>query len=347
MAKLLKGGIIGCGFFAQRHIEAWRRIPEVEITAAADPQPDRAERFAKRAYRSAEEMLDREQLDFVDIVTRVEQHLPLVRLAVDRKIPVICQKPIAPDWVTARQIVEHAESTGVPLMIHENWRWQPWYRVARPMMARGDIGPLIGYGFRTRTRDGMGDEPYSKQPYFRQLRRFQIDETLVHHIDTARFLFGEIATVYAQAGRRNQHVAGEDWAVLMLTHENAIHGWVDGHRFLDPDPDGPAMGDAFFEGELGTISIPATGDVYRNHVLAWKNGVAAGYRGDSVRATQVHFISCLRDHTPFETGGRDYLCTFAAVEAAYKSVAARRCVALAEMVRPTTQKPATETRTMK
>lgn len=51
------------------------------------------------------------------------------------------------------------------------------------------------------------------------------------------------------------------------------------HRFLDPDPDGPAMGDAFFEGELGTISIRGTGDVYRNQELVWKNNVTAGHRG--------------------------------------------------------------------
>lgn len=80
----MKGGIIGCGFFAERHIEAWRRMPDVEIAAAADLRLDRAERFAKRAYRSAEEMLDHERLDFVDIVTRAEQHLPLVRLAVEK-----------------------------------------------------------------------------------------------------------------------------------------------------------------------------------------------------------------------------------------------------------------------
>ena len=47
----------------------------------------------------------RERLDFVDIVTRVETHLPLVRLAVERKIPVICQKPIAPDWYASALVV--------------------------------------------------------------------------------------------------------------------------------------------------------------------------------------------------------------------------------------------------
>jgi D-apiose dehydrogenase len=338
MPDVLKGAIVGCGFFAERHIEAWRRMPEVEITAAADPRVERAKQFATRAYPSAEEMLDHERPDFVDIVTRVETHLPLVRLALERKIPVICQKPIAPDWDSAVEIVTAAESAGVPLMIHENWRWQPWYRAAHEMISRGDIGTPIGYGFRTRTRDGMGAEPYPKQPYFRQLRRLLIDEALVHHMDTARFLFGDIHSVYAQASRRNPHVTAEDQAILVLSHGAAVHGWIDGHRFLDPDPDGPAMGDAFFEGELGTISIQNTGDVYRNRELAWKNTIAAGYRGDSVRATQVHFISCLKRGAPWESGGRQYLGTFAAVEAAYQSAAGRRCVALSEILPPGTRK---------
>ena len=334
MPNVLRGGIIGCGFFAERHIEAWRRIPEVEIVSAADPRVERAEKFAKRTYRSAEEMLDREQLDFVDIVTRVETHLPLVRIALEKRLPIICQKPIAPDWDTAMEMVAAAESAGVPLMIHENWRWQAWYRVAHAMIARGDIGPPIGYGFRTRTRDGTGAEPYTKQPYFRELHRLLIDEALVHHMDTARFLFGEIESVYAQASRRNPHVVAEDQAILVLTHEGGVHGWIDGHRFLDPDPDGPAMGDAFFEGELGTITIQATGDIYRNRALAWRNDVTAGYRGDSVRATQAHFISCLQEGGPFETGGRQYLRTFAAVEAAYRSAAEKRCISLDEILPP-------------
>ncbi|HUJ20568.1 MAG TPA: Gfo/Idh/MocA family oxidoreductase [Bryobacteraceae bacterium] len=334
MRNVLKGGIIGCGFFAERHIEAWRRIPEVEIVAAADPRLDRAQNFAPKAYESAEEMLERETLDFVDIVTRVDTHRRLVRLAVARRIPVICQKPFAPDWPAAVEMVESAESAGVPLMVHENWRWQRWYRVAHEMISRGDIGALIGYGFRTRTQDGVGDEPYPKQAYFRQLRRFLIDEVLVHHIDTARFLFGEIESVCAQTSRRNCRIAAEDQGILILTHEGATHGWIDGHRFLDPNPDGPAMGDAFFEGELGAISIPATGDVFLNNVLAWKNDVTVGYRGDSVRATEAHFISCLKNGSPFESGGRQYLRTFAAVEAAYRSSSEGRVVGASEILQP-------------
>lgn len=331
MFSALKGAMIGCGHFAENHREAWQRIPGVEIVAAADLRLERAQRFAARAYGSAEVMLHHEPLDFVDIVAPAEFHLPLVLLTCERKIPTICQKPIAPDWQEAVQIVRAAESAEVRLMIHENWRWQPWYRAAHELIERGDIGAPIGYGFRFRRRDGLGDEPYADQAYFRTQRKLIVQQTLVHHIDTARFLFGEIETVAAQASRRNQRIAGEDQANITLTHESGVHGWVDGHRFLDPQPDGPAMGDAFFEGEQGILTVPATGDVYRNGVLVWKNEITTGRLGDSIRATQAHFIACLRDGAPFESAGRAYLRTFAAVEAAYRSVAERRSVALTEI----------------
>jgi D-apiose dehydrogenase len=332
MSGTLKGAIIGCGWFAENHRQAWLRIPGVEIVAAADQRLDRAQRFAARAYDSAEQLLDCERLDFVDIATHAASHFHMVTLACQKNIPILCQKPIAPDWAEAVKIVNTAEAAGVRLMIHENWRWQPWYRVAHEMIARGDIGAPIGYGFRLRRRDGLGDEPYTEQAYFRQEPRLIIQVTLVHHIDTARFLFGEIDSVYAETSRRNPRIVAEDQAILVLTHESGTHGWIDGHRFLDPNPDGPAMGDAFFEGEGGVISILATGNVYRDNALAWKNDVTIGCLGDSVRATQAHFISCLKDGIPFESTGRLYLRTFAAVQAAYRSAVEGRRVSPAEFL---------------
>jgi predicted dehydrogenase len=156
------------------------------------------------------------------------------------------------------------ESNGVRFMIHENWRWQPWYRAAHEMIRRGDIGAPTTYGFRTRTKDGLGDQPYPRQAYFRELPRFLIYEALIHHLDTARFLFGEIRSVYAEIGRRNPNIRGEDCAIITLSHSGGVRGWIDGNRYIDPDPDGPVMGEAIFEGEDGYLLIPGTGDVYRN-----------------------------------------------------------------------------------
>ncbi len=303
-------------------------MPEVEIVAACDLNPERARDAAPRTYSSSEQMLERERLDFVDIATRPESHLELLRLTAARKLPTICQKPMAPNWADAVAMVEAAEAAAIPFMIHENWRWQPWYRVVKRLIEQGDIGQPLGYSFRTRRRDGVGRDPYPHQRYFRQMQRFLIDEMLVHLIDTARFLFGDVTAVYAQARQINPVIVGEDQALLLLTHAGELPGTIDGHRFLDTNPEGPVLGDAWFEGDAGSLTVAPTGSVYRASQPVWENDVTQGYRGDSVRATQQHFITCLRSGMPFETNGREYLKTYAVVEAAYYSNAERRAVSL-------------------
>ncbi len=326
----LRGGIAGCGFFAQFQLDAWKRIPGVEIVAACDPDLDRARAAAPRAYASAEKMLESEKLDFIDIATRPETHLELVRLAAAHRSAAICQKPMAPSYADAVAMVEASGAAGIRLMIHENWRWQPWYRVVRARILAGDIGEPVTYCFRIRRADGAGAEPYRLQPYFRTMPRLLMYETMIHPVDTARYLFGDIRSVSATARRRNPAVAGEDVCLMTLTHEDGLSGIADGHRFLDLMTASPPLGDAFFEGDDGWLQVIASGDVFRDEQLIWRNDVTEGYRGDSVRATQAHFVDCLRTGEAFETGGRDYLKSYAVVEAAYASAAYGRVVSVEE-----------------
>jgi D-apiose dehydrogenase len=329
--KVFKGGLIGCGFFSQHHQAAWSRIPNVEIVAACDLSIERARAAAPRAYTSAEEMLKAEELDFVDVATRSTTHLELISLAAERGLAIICQKPMAPDWETARRMVEIAESHGVRVMIHDNWRWQSWYREASAIIARGDIGSPLAYGFRTRVSHGAGDQPYPKQAYFRQLQRFMIDEVLVHHIDTARFLFGDIASIFAQGARRNPHILAEDHVILTLRHLQGAMGWVESHSFLKHDDSKSTLDEATFEGDAGSIRINRLGEIWSGDERVWRDS-GVGYRGDSVYATQAHFIDCLESGRPFETEARDYLeKTFAVVEAAYSSMSSHRAVEIAEI----------------
>ena len=320
----LRGAVIGCGFFAQFHLDGWRRIDGVEIVAACDPDLARAQAAAPKAFATIDELLSNETLDFVDIATRPDTHLALVETAARRGIAVICQKPMAPTITEAERMAEVAIRAGIRLMIHENWRWQPWYRVVHQAIKAGDIGQPVTYRFRIRKRDGFGDSPYPAQPYFRDMARLLIYETLVHPIDTARFLFGDLKEITATTDKRNPVVRGEDFAQLLTLHNSGLRGIIDGHRFTDLTPDSPPLGDAEFEGESGVLTVTATGDVLRNNRIFWENHVTTGYRGDSVRATQQHFVDCLRSADAFETGAASYLETYRAVEAAYASALERR-----------------------
>lgn len=334
---MLQGALIGCGFFGRIQLESWQRIPEAHIEAVCDMDPNKAREcglsFGADPYHDVKKMLDEVKPDFVDIATRPSTHLDLVREAAARGIPILLQKPMAPSWKEARRIVDYAASAGVRLMINENWRWQRWYREIGSLISAGKIGQVFYYNMHARARDGLGPTPYSNQPYFKDMERFLVFETLVHHMDAARSLLGDIVEVYCRTSRINPIIAGEDMALIMTEHANGVRGIIDGNRGCEPDEQGQALETARFEGHEGVIRLTHPGDVYLNGEKVFSGRGQLGYRGDSCRATQQHFAQCLQRGEEFETSGADYWKkTYAAVEACYRSAAQNRPVRLEEIV---------------
>jgi len=332
--RILRGCLIGCGYFGRIQLDGWQRVKGGGIGAVCDADFDRAEAAARDfgacPYGDAAEMLDRERPDFVDIATRPATHLPLVRLAAERGTAALCQKPMAETWAEALEIARVAADAGIRLMLNENWRWQPWYRRIRELLDRQAVGKPIFYRFHARRRDGLGDAPYPNQPYFKEMPRLLVIETLVHFLDTARFLFGEMERIYCQIERINPVIAGEDLAVMIIRHQSGLQGVIDGHRFADPETEGPAMCDARIEGLDNVLAVRGSGEVWLGTERVFDPTGIPGYKGDSCRATQQHFVECLDSGEPFETGLERYLGTVAAVEAAYLSAARNQPVVVRE-----------------
>jgi predicted dehydrogenase len=328
-AKTLRGVMIGAGYFAQFQAEAWRRIPAAEITAIADPLPGRASAFAAkyglaRAYESVDDALRQEQPDFVDIATRPESHLELTRLAASHGAHVICQKPMAPTWDDCVAMCDACEQAGKRLLIHENWRWQPWYREVKSLLDAGKIGRPFQVSFFWRTGDGRGPQPYATQPYFSQMPRLLVYETLVHILDTYRFLFGEIQSVHCENRRINPVIVGEDQALIQMVFKDGRLGLIDANRITGPVPAPVAMGTLLVEGDAGVIRMSPDGRLWETGPGGTEAPLAfvpsaMGYKGDSVKATQEHLLACLQGGMASESDGRDYLRTVALVEACYRS----------------------------
>lgn len=319
----MKGVLIGAGFFAQFQADAWKRMSGVELVAVADVAPGRAREFAgkygiARAYESVEAMLDADQPDFVDIATRPDTHLDLTRLAAERGIHVICQKPMSPSMADNIAMCEACEATGVRLLIHENWRWQPWYREAKRIIDPGALGTLKHLSFDWRTGDGNGPEPFAAQPYFREMPRLIIHESLVHILDTYRYLAGELQVTACETRRINPVVTGDDWAEITCSFESGVTGFIHGDRQTGPVPSPVAMGEMIIQGETATLRIAADGHVFLNNEPLPFEPPTCGYKGDSVLATQQHLLDCLVTGKPCESEARSYLKTVELVEAAYR-----------------------------
>ena len=263
-----------------------------------------------------------EQPEFVDIATPPDTHLPLTRLAAQRRAHVICQKPMSPTMADNVAMCEASEAANVRLLIHENWRWQPWYREAKRIIDGGRLGEVLSLAFDWRTGDGVGPEPYAAQPYFRAMPRLLIHESLVHILDTFRFLAGELRVTACETRRLNSVIAGEDWAELQGAFEGGPSGFIHGDRLTGPHPAPVAMGELRIVGRHAALRIAPDGNLFltRHGGAAERlplEPITTGYKGDSVLATQQHLIDCLRTGARAESEGRDYLRTAALVEAAY------------------------------
>jgi predicted dehydrogenase len=194
----LKFAVLGTGWWSTFQIAAWFEVGGVELVAAYNRTISKAEKVAKkfdipRIYSNPEKLFQKEKLDFVDIITDVAVHEQLVNLAVKHKMPVICQKPMAPDYKACLRMVESCNNAGVPFMVHENYRWQEPVRALK----RALDNRLIGEPFRARL-EGVGYSPteFIDQPFLKNLEQFIIADMGSHVLDVARFLFGEPSSLY-------------------------------------------------------------------------------------------------------------------------------------------------------
>ena len=324
----LRGVMIGAGYFANIQADAWQRVTGARIVAVCDQDQARARALADKhslgnVHTDAEAMLDAERPDFVDIVTRPDSHLPLARLAAQRGVHVLCQKPAAPTMEKARQLVDLCRQHDVRLMINENWRFQPWYRFLHEAINAGQIGQPFHSRVVVRRGDGRGPDAFARQPYFREMPRLLIYETLIHSIDVARFLFGDVRRVACQHRRLNPHLAGEDYALLTLETVGGVTVLIDANRYAPPPVKAFRIPEeTTVEGDDGTIGLLMDGRIERRSLAGeatheQRDWPTVGYFGDAARATQQHFIDALHRAEPFETDGPDNLKTLATVFAAY------------------------------
>ncbi|MDX1991214.1 MAG: Gfo/Idh/MocA family oxidoreductase [bacterium] len=217
----LKFALFGTGFWSRFQLGGWMETGAVECVAFYNRTRSKAEALAKEfnvpnVYDNAEELLDKEQLDFVDICTNVETHALFTQMAAERGLPIVCQKPMATTLAEAESMVNVARQADVPLYINENWRWQYPLRQLKAALDRGSIGQV----FRARIDYRNSFPVFDNQPFLKELEQFILTDIGSHILDVARFLFGEAKTLYCQTYRVHPDIKGEDVATVMMAMES-------------------------------------------------------------------------------------------------------------------------------
>ncbi|TAG00713.1 MAG: gfo/Idh/MocA family oxidoreductase [Betaproteobacteria bacterium] len=327
--------VVGAGYFSQFHHRGWAAEPSAKLVAICDSneQASRsaAQNFAGcQSFTSAEQMLSVLDADVIDIVTPPATHAALITLCVGKGKHVICQKPFASNYSEALELTNLAASKGVDLLIHENFRFMPWYREAKRLIDSGQLGRLHSAMFRLRPGDGQGADAYlSRQPYFQNMRRFLVVETAIHFIDTFRYLMGEVVAVYARLRRVNPAIAGEDAGVIVFEFANGSTGILDANRCNDHVATNPrrTMGEMWLEGETRTLRLDGEARLWlkphqgeeREHDYVRQSANDGDFGGGACGALQAHALSFFSRSAAGENRAVDYLINLRIQEAIYAS----------------------------
>ena len=342
----LRGVCIGAGYFSRFQYDAWNRLDGVEIVANCNRTLEKAQSFASeygigRSYSISDfaRMIDKERPDFVDIITPPETHFDLCHTAIEAKTTIICQKPLAPTWPETLQLADLIQASKIRCMVHENWRWQPWYREIKRLIDQGVIGDVFHCHVMCRMGDGWGEDAYlARQPFFRDYERLFIFETGVHFFDTFRYLFGPANSIYAKTAKRNPVIKGEDSALVVCEMQSGVTAVLDANRFNESDSDNPryTFGTVRIEGSKGHLELGFDGDITIKRLgepsVAHEYVPSTyGFAGDCVFAIQQHFVECMQNGQAFESTVSDYLHSVQMVEAAYRSAESRQVVTIEEI----------------
>ncbi len=332
MSDKLRVAVAGTGYFSQFHFDAWARCPEVEVVGVADldivSARSRASSAGAKAYSDVETMLEVTKPDLLDIITPSHTHPKMIELGAAAGVNMVCQKPFCGDLKTARHCVSIAEEAGVDLIVHENFRFQPWYREARKFLDNGGLGELYQITMRLRPGDGQGAQAYlARQPYFQKMERFLVHETAVHLVDVARYLIGPVESVWADLRRHNPVIAGEDAGIVVLSFGGNVRGIIDGNRNSDHVAENRrrTMGEMVIEGENGVLELDGDGALtFRAQGENTKQPVAfdwsdQGFGGDCVFNFTRHVVAHYCDGAVLENRAADYLVNLKIEEAVYQS----------------------------
>jgi len=253
----LKFAVFGCGFWSKFQIGAWSEIDGAELVAVYNRTHTKAEKIAEyfkvpRIYDNAEELFENEKLDFVDIITDVDTHAHFVEMAVRHGLKkIICQKPMAADFPTAKRMVKVCSDAGVKLFIHENYRWQAPVRRFKQIIGSG----VIGQPFKARVSFLSGFPVFDNQPFLRELDHFILTDMGSHILDVIRFLFGECEELWCQTKAINKGIKGEDLAVTMMKMKSGMPVYAELSYASVVEHDSFSTLHILVEGEIGSVYL--------------------------------------------------------------------------------------------
>lgn len=218
--------MIGVGSMGQNHARVLFNIDSVRLVAVADPDARQAEKVAKkynaRWYTSYQAMLDSEKLDAVTVAVPTKYHKDCALAVMEKKIPLLLEKPIASTIAEAQEIIDYSRTHNVPLMIGHIERFNPAVIELKKRLEAGELGDIYKI------------EVQRIGPFPERIADVGVTVDLsVHDIDIIHYIMNSpISRIYAET-QQKLHATHEDSLIAVLTYANGVLGVIN-VNYLSP-----------------------------------------------------------------------------------------------------------------
>lgn len=218
-------GVIGAGLIGRKHIEVLRAgNPDYTLAGVADPSPAakaEAESLGYPIYASLEELLDKAKPDGAIVATPNQMHVANGLACIERKVPIIVEKPISDTVESAMRLVAAGEKAGVAIMTGHHRRHNPIMRRAIEIVQSGGIGTVVAANaiWMSYKPKGYHDLAWRREP-----GGGVVLINGIHDIDCLRQLCGDIETVQATTSNAVRGFAVEDTAGAVIRFKSGAIG---------------------------------------------------------------------------------------------------------------------------
>ncbi len=321
----MRVGIIGAGAMGKRHAASWREIG-VRVAGFAARSPDRVTLLAREydapVYPDLDALLG--AVDVVDICVPTPLHHEMALRAAAAGKHVICEKPLARTVAQGREMLHACEAAGVKLLVAHVLRFFPAYAAIKAqVVGSGDIGAPSGlHLFRRSHPPQAAGENWFLDP---DTSGGVIMDLMIHDLDYARWLVGEVVQVYAQ--QVNHH------ALVTLTHASGAVSHIEASWDYPPTVFWTGIAVA---GADGVVHYDSREAVIHTQARSADGNFVPTARSIAAQAenpytTQLRALySALVDDAPVIVSAYDGLAAVQIVEAALRSAATGQAVALSD-----------------
>ena len=228
MSTPLRIAIIGAGGIAHAHARAYTAQGGgvCQLVGYADIKLAQAEGMAReyggRAYTDAARMLDELHPDAVSVCTPPTFHAQYAGMALERSIPVLCEKPMTADAASARALAAQSRRLGVLLMPGHCHRFHGPAQALKELIAAGKLGRVLQFENRFAGRlEGVVNTWFTRKDV---AGAGMLLDTGVHSLDLFRYLVGEVTWVCAQTLAAEATEVEDTGAILLRSIDGVIGG---------------------------------------------------------------------------------------------------------------------------